>query len=96
MTSDITKNPFSQITNIPTQESKFEIGDLAVDFKNGNTNIYVAIQNRLWLSQNNGETWANKPIGVDNIGSIEKITIDPNDSTTIYLSLGVPKKKATN
>jgi photosystem II stability/assembly factor-like uncharacterized protein len=92
MTADLTTTPLTQITNIPTQDSKVDVRDVAVDFKNGNTTIYVAIDNRLWVSQNNGETWANKPIGVDNTGFISKITVDSTDTSTIYLSLSNKSK----
>ena len=87
VTPDITTQPLTQITNIPTQDTKAEIRDVAVDTKNSPNTIYVAIENRLWVSQNNGETWANKNIGLENIGYINKITIDATDSNIIYLSL---------
>ena len=91
VTTDITTKPLAQITNIPTQDTKSEIRDVAVDTKNSLTSefntVYVAIENRLWVSQNNGETWANKKLGLENLGYINKITIDSTDNDVIYLSL---------
>jgi hypothetical protein len=49
--------------------------------------IYVAINNKLLVSENGGETWANKKIGVEDIGIISKILIDKENNDIIYLGL---------
>jgi hypothetical protein len=84
--SDISK-PFVQIKNIPVQESKINILDVAVNPLKGLDQIYIAIGNRLMTSENRGQSWKMKELGVDNLANISQIQIDPENPEVIYLGL---------
>jgi hypothetical protein len=84
--SDISK-PFVQIKNIPVQESKINILDATVNPIKGLDQIYIAIGNKLLTSENRGQSWKMKDIGIDNLANISQIQIDPVNPEVIYLGL---------
>jgi hypothetical protein len=93
LTSDLGKTQFIQLNSLPVQDKKIDVQDVQVDTSGAAPKIYVAIGNKILVSQNNGKTWANKPIGVDSIGSISNIILDPLDPSIMYLSLYNPEAK---
>jgi hypothetical protein len=84
--SDISK-PFVQIKNIPVQESKINILDATVNPIKGLDQIYIAIGNKVLTSENRGQSWKMKDLGVDNLANISQIQIDPENPEVIYLGL---------
>ncbi len=84
--SDISK-PFTQIKNIPVQESKINILDAAVNPNKGLDEIYVAIGNKLLVSENRGQSWKMKDLGVLNPANIAQIQIDVTNPEVIYIGL---------
>jgi hypothetical protein len=84
--SDISK-PFIQIKNIPVQESKINILDATVNPSKGLDEMYIAIGNKVLVSENRGVSWKMKDLGVDNIANIIQIQIDPTNPEVIYIGL---------
>jgi hypothetical protein len=84
--SDISK-PFVQIKNIPVQESKLNILDVTVNPLKGLDQIYIAIGNKVLTSENRGQSWKMKEIGIDNLANISQIQIDPTNPEVIYIGL---------
>jgi hypothetical protein len=93
LTADLGKTQFIQLTSLPIQDKKIDVQDVQVDTSGSAPKIYVAIGNKILVSENNGNTWANKPIGVEGIGSISNIVFSSQDPETIYLSLYNPTVK---
>jgi hypothetical protein len=93
LTSDLGKSQFIQLTSLPIQDKKIDVQDVQVDTSGATPKIYVAIGNKILMSENNGNTWANKQIGIQGIGSISNILFSSQDPDTIYLSLYNPKSK---
>jgi photosystem II stability/assembly factor-like uncharacterized protein len=86
-TQDLAEGKFIQIKNLPVQSDKIVIQDVAVDPELGIQKIYVATGSRLLVSENAGETWANKQIGVNGIGTISRVVIDKENPEVIYLAV---------
>jgi photosystem II stability/assembly factor-like uncharacterized protein len=86
-TDEIDTGNLTQIKNLPVEGDKVQIQDIAVDPVLGLQKIYVASGSRILMSDNGGETWSNKKIGVDNIGVIARISVDKTNPDTIYLAL---------
>jgi hypothetical protein len=86
-TPDITQGQLTQIKNLPIEGEKVQVQDIIYDPVQGMQKLYVASGNRLLVSENGGETWANKKIGVEGIGFISRIVIDPINPEIIYLAL---------
>ena len=84
--SDISK-PFTQIKNIPVQESKINILDATVNPEKGLDEIYIAIGNKVLVSQNRGQSWKMKDLGVVNPSNISQIQIDETNPEVIYIGL---------
>lgn len=84
--SDISK-PFTQIKNIPVQESKINILDATVNPSKGLDEIYIAIGNKVLVSQNRGQSWKMKDLGVLNPANISQIQIDQTNPEVIYIGL---------
>jgi photosystem II stability/assembly factor-like uncharacterized protein len=93
LTADLGKSQFIQMTSLPIQDKKIDVQDVQVDISGTTPKIYVAIGNKILVSENNGNTWANKPIGIEGIGSISNIVFSSENPDTIYLSLYNPKSK---
>ncbi len=93
ITSDFGKAQFVQLTSLPVQDTKLNIQDVQVDTTSALPKIYVAIGSKILVSENNGKSWSNLPIGVEGIGPISNITLNPLDPQTIYLSLYNPGAK---
>jgi len=72
--------------NLPLQGDQSTITAVEPDPKDGIDKIYLTIGNKLFLSQNRGESWSSEtlPITVP----VVKIVIDPNDTGVLYMSLG--------
>lgn len=86
-TSDLAEGQFVQIKNLPVQSDKIVIQDVAVDPVLGVQKIYVATGDKILVSENAGETWAIKNIGIKGIGLISRIVIDKQDPEVLYLGL---------
>ena len=86
-TDDLNTGSLTQIKNIPIEGDKIQIQDVAVDPILGIQKIYVASGSRLLVSENSGQTWANKKINVEGIGTISRITIDKTNPEILYLAL---------
>ena len=93
LTSDFGKAQFTQLNSLPVQDSKLNVQDVQVDSSAALPKIYVAIGNKILVSENNGKSWSNLPINVDGIGPISNIVLNPQDPQTIYLSLYNPGAK---
>jgi hypothetical protein len=75
---------------LPSQAEQYNISDIAPDPVNGLNKIYVSIDNKLFLTQNQGETWSTKDfikVNGGNIGNISQILIEPTNTSIKYLSL---------
>ncbi len=86
-TSNLVGGTLTQIKNLPIEGDKVQIQDIAVDPVLGIQKLYVASGNRLLVSDNGGETWANKKLTVEGIGNISRIVIDKTNPEVIYLAL---------
>jgi hypothetical protein len=93
ITDDVITSQFTQIKNVPVQDDKVDYNDVAVDPFVGPQKIYLAIGNKLLISDNGGESWYNKNLGVENNGQITQIVLDKTEPNTIYLSLANIEKK---
>jgi hypothetical protein len=93
LTSDFGKTQFVQLNSLPVQDKKLNVQDIQVDSRSALPKIYVAIGNKILVSENNGKSWSNLPINVEGIGPISNIVLDPQDPQTIYLSLYNPGAK---
>jgi hypothetical protein len=93
LTSDFGKAQFVQLNSLPVQDKKLNVQDVQVDSSSALPKIYVAIGNKILVSENNGKSWSNLPIKVEGIGPISNIVLDPQDPQTIYLSLYNPGAK---
>jgi photosystem II stability/assembly factor-like uncharacterized protein len=86
-TTNLVNGTMTQIKNLPIEGEKVQIQDIAVDPILGTQKLYVASGNRLLVSDNGGETWANKKLSVEGIGNISRIIIDKVNPDIIYLAL---------
>jgi hypothetical protein len=93
LTSDFGKAQFVQLNSLPVQDKKLNVQDVQVDSSAALPKIYVAIGNKILVSENNGKSWSNLPINVEGIGPISNIVLNPQDPQTIYLSLYNPGGK---
>ena len=93
LTSDFGKAQFVQLNSLPVQDAKLNVQDVQVDSSSALPKIYVAIGNKILVSENNGKSWSNLPINVEGIGPISNIILNPQDPQTIYLSLYNPGAK---
>lgn len=93
LTSDFGKAQFVQLNSLPVQDKKLNVQDVQVDSSLALPKIYVAIGNKILVSENNGKSWSNLPINVEGIGPISNIVLNPQDPQTIYLSLYNPSAK---
>jgi hypothetical protein len=93
LTSDFGKAQFVQLNSLPVQDKKLNVQDVQVDSSSALPKIYVAIGNRILVSENNGKSWSNLPINVEGIGPISNIVLNPQDPQTIYLSLYNPSAR---
>jgi hypothetical protein len=89
-TPDIKNAAFAPIDRIPVQEKKINIADVTVNPNKGLNEIYIAIGNRILVSENKGDTWKNKDLGLPGValGNINQIHIDPSNTQIMYLALG--------
>jgi photosystem II stability/assembly factor-like uncharacterized protein len=93
LTSDFGKAQFVQLNSLPVQDAKLNVQDVQVDSSAALPKIYVAIGNKILVSENNGKSWSNLPINIDGIGPISNIILNPQDPQTIYLSLYNPSAR---
>jgi hypothetical protein len=93
LTSDFGKAQFVQLNSLPVQDAKLNVQDVQVDSSSALPKIYVAIGNKILVSENNGKSWSNLPINIEGIAPISNIVLNPQDPQTIYLSLYNPSAK---
>lgn len=93
LTNDFGKAQFVQLNSLPVQDKKLNVQDIQVDSSSALPKIYVAIGNKILVSENNGKSWSNLPLNIEGIGPISNIVLDPQDPQTIYLSLYNPGAK---
>jgi hypothetical protein len=75
---------------IPSQAEQYNLYDISFDPKIGLGKIFVSIDNKLFFTNNRGETWSTRDIILVNdgkIGNISQILIDNEDTDVIYLTL---------
>lgn len=75
---------------IPSQAEQYNLYDISTDPKIGLGKIYVSIDNKLFSTNNRGQTWSTKDsimVNDGKIGNISQILIDPEDTEVIYLTL---------
>lgn len=93
--TDINKNRQDQVQNnfkklvLPLQNEKFNMLDVTYDPQSGLEKILVSIDNNLFETKNQGQSWSLKDkIQLNtNIGNIGQILIDKNNPEIIYLML---------
>jgi photosystem II stability/assembly factor-like uncharacterized protein len=75
---------------LPSQAEQFDLYDIAPDPQSGLGKIYASVNNKLFVTNNRGESWdTREKINIldGEIGNISQILIEPQNTEIIYLGL---------
>ncbi len=75
---------------LPSQAEQYDIFDIAPDPQAGLGKIYVSVDNRLFMTTNQGVSWVTRDmiqVSEGNIGYISQVLLDASNPEIIYLGL---------
>ncbi|NJL96232.1 hypothetical protein HC864_00135 [Candidatus Gracilibacteria bacterium] len=80
--------PFNKLV-FPLPDERFDFAGLAADPQKGKSRILASIDNQLFETKNQGQSWSTstQPGLANDIGNISSITLDKNNSEIIYLTI---------